>query len=107
MRGMGTRGGTSGNVLDERRRYGVEGLVGMGRSWQFSACSRTDGIDVGVLRRYSEGCSNCDSVGVQWVGGDVNAIAHGQEGVESLNEVWVPGEEARNTLNNARGVYSA
>jgi hypothetical protein len=79
----------------------------MEESWQFSACPHIEGVDVGVLRRYSERCSHCDGVRVQWVGGDVNAIAYGQECVEALNEVWIPGEEARNALNDTRGVYSA
>ena len=107
MGGMGTRNRTSGHVLDERCWDGIEDLVWgwlVGKDWQFLASSYIGGIDVSVLRCYSEGCSYCDGVGV---GRDVNAIAHRQKCVEALDESWIAGKEARNTLNDARSVYSA
>lgn len=102
MGGMRTRTRASGDVLDERRWDGIEGLVVwlVGKDWQFFSSH----VDVSVLRCYSRGCSYCDGVGV---GRDINAIAHRQKGVEALDEVWIAGEEARNALNDARSVYSA
>lgn len=58
----------------------------------------SDGLDCG-----SHGGGDSDSIRVI-TSSAFNSISRGQESIETLNQIWVPSEQLRNTVDDAGGI---
>lgn len=55
----------------------------------------------GGLGGCARGCGDADGIWITWVGGDVDSVAGGKEGVETLYEGGVSVEEHRDAVDDA------